>query len=44
MVNEPGCNAIVTGGRVIDPANGVDAVRDIGTRDGQVFNAGADHD
>jgi dihydroorotase len=29
-------DSIIRGGRVIDPANGVDAVLDIGIRDGQI--------
>jgi len=32
----PNYDAIVAGGRVIDPANGVDAVRDIGIRKGRI--------
>lgn len=36
MVSSPALDAIVAGGRVIDPRLGVDAVCDIGVRDGRI--------
>ncbi|MCW5627346.1 MAG: amidohydrolase/deacetylase family metallohydrolase [Rhodoferax sp.] len=36
VIDDAGFDAIVAGGRVIDPANAVDAVCDIGIRDGRI--------
>ena len=36
MVRSPAFDIVVKGGRLIDPANGIDAVRDIGVRKGKV--------
>ena len=33
---KPAYDVIVTGGRVVDPANGIDAIRDIGIRKGRI--------
>jgi adenine deaminase len=33
---KPGYDVVVQGGRVIDPANGIDAVHDIGIKKGRI--------
>ena len=39
-MSTPGKLTIISGGRVIDPANGVDTVRDVCIRDGRIVEAG----
>jgi dihydroorotase len=38
---EPAYDLLLTGGHVIDPANGIDAVRDVAVRDGKIVQVAA---